>query len=209
MNLIVFGATGMIGRQLIKQAIWRGHHVKAFGRNVHELLDMEEQQLELVKGALFDEGEVYNAIKGCDAVLSAPVASNDVADKTRSLGMKNILKQMQKANVKRIVAVGGIAVLSNEDGTLLLDTEDFPPELKTAGQEHLSAYRQLEESGLDWTFVCPAAITDAGPAGSYVTKADQLPEPNNDRINAGDLAQFMINELERNEFVKQRVGISN
>ena len=215
MNLIVFGATGMVGKQLVQQALFKGHHVKAFGRNVYTTDYLEPEKLQLVQGALFDEGEVYNAIKGCDAVLSAIGGAMDGTDKARTLGIKNIIKQMQKAAVKRIVAVGGMGILnadpqdSANETILLIDKEDYPPEYKPVGKEHQKAYELLNESSLDWTFVCPPDIINAGPTGSYKTAADFPPEPNNYKINAGDLAMMMLNELEKNEYIKHRVGISN
>ena len=207
MKLIVFGATGQVGSQLVKQALWRGHEVKAFGRNVFEL-PLEDEKLELVKGALFDAGEVFHAVKGCDAVLSVIGGSFDGTDKARSLGMKNIVVQMKKAHVKRIVALGGMGVLSNADGTMLMDEKDYPAEYLPVGNEHRKAYQHLLASDLDWTFVCSPDIINEGPTGNYITNKEYPPEPNTYRINAGDLAQFMLNELERNEFVKSRVGIS-
>ena len=209
MNLIVFGATGMVGKQLVQQALFKGHHVKAFGRNVYTTDYLQPDKLQLVQGALFDEGEVYNAIKGCDAVLSAIGGAMDGTDKARTLGIKNIIKQMQKAAVKRIVAIGGLGVLNANENSLLVDEEDYPPEYKPVGLEHKKAYELLNESGLDWTFVCPPNIINEGPTGHYVTKANYPPEPNNYKINAGDLSMFMLNEMEKNEFVKHRVGISN
>ena len=209
MKVVIFGATGMVGKQLIKQALWKNYSVKAFGRNVHELLDKENETLELVKGALFDQGEVYNAIKGCDAVLSALGGGFDGTDKTRSLGMKNIIAQMQKAGVKRIIGIGGMGVLNADEETLVIDTESYPPEYKAVGFEHLAAYELLKASPLDWTFVCPPTITDDAPTGVYITKADYMPDPNVYSIKSGDLCQFMVNELEKNQFVKHRVGISN
>ena len=209
MNLIVFGATGMVGKQLVQQALFKGHHVKAFGRNVYTTDFLQPDKLQLVQGALFDESEVYNAIKGCDAVLSAIGGAMDGTDKARTLGIKNIIKQMQKAAVKRIVAIGGLGVLNANENSLLVDEEDYPPEYKPVGLEHKKAYELLNESGLDWTFVCPPNIINEGPTGHYVTKANYPPEPNNYKINAGDLAMFMLNEMEKNEFVKDRVGISN
>ncbi|MBL0144477.1 MAG: NAD(P)H-binding protein [Chitinophagaceae bacterium] len=101
MTITIFGATGMVGKQLVQQALFRGFKVKAFGRNVFTELDMEQDNLELIKGALFDEKDVYNAVKGSDAVLSCLGGEFSGDDKTRSLGMKNIIAQMQKANVKR------------------------------------------------------------------------------------------------------------
>jgi uncharacterized protein len=209
MKLIIFGATGLVGKQLVQQALFNKHHVKAFGRNVYTTDYLETENLQLVQGALFDEGEVYNAIKGCDAVLSAIGGSADGTDKTRTLGIKNIIKQMQKAGVKRIIGIGGLGVLNADENSLLVDKEDYPPEYKAVGFEHKKAFELLNESGLDWTFVCPPNIINQGPTGSYVTNANYPPEPNNYKINAGDLAMFMLNELEKNEYVKQRVGISN
>ena len=170
---------------------------------------LETENLQLVQGALFDEGEVLNAIKGCDAVISAIGGNMDGTDKTRTLGMKNIIKQMQKAGVKRIIGIGGLGVLNADENSLLVDKEDYPPEYKAVGLEHKKAFELLNESGLDWTFVCPPNIINQGPTGSYVTNADYPPEKNNYKINAGDLAMFMLNELEKDVYIKQRVGISN
>ncbi|WP_462250175.1 NAD(P)-dependent oxidoreductase [Ferruginibacter sp.] len=209
MNLIIFGATGMVGKQLVKQALLTGHHVKAFGRNVFTELNMEEKKLELIKGALFDEGEVSNAIKGCDAVLSALGGGFDGNDKTRTLGIKNIIAQMKKNTIKRIVAIGGLGVLNFDETTLLLEQEDYPKEYLPVGLEHKKAYEYLKESDLDWTFVCPPNIIDYEVTGVYITKANYAPEPNNNKIYAGDLAMFMLNELGKNEYVKSKVGISN
>lgn len=215
MKLIIFGATGLVGKQLVQQALFGKHNVKAFGRNVYTTDYLptgpngETENLELVQGALFDESEVYNAIKGCDAVLSAIGGSPDGTDKTRTLGMKNIIKQMQKDGVKRIISIGGLGVLNADENSLLVDKEDYPPEYKAVGLEHKKAFELLNESGLDWTFVCPPNIINQGPTGSYTTKANYPPEENKYKINAGDLAMFMLNELGKNEYVKQRVGISN
>jgi len=209
MNLIVFGATGMVGKQLVQQALYMGNKVKAFGRNVFTTDYLQTEHLELVQGALFDEGEVYDAIKGCDAVLSAIGGSVDGTDKARTLGMKNIVKQMQSATVKRIVAVGRMGILNAGENTLLIDEKDYPQQFVPVGKEHQKAYEILKESNLNWTFVCPPDIINAGPTGIFKTTADYPPEPNNYKINAGDLAMFMLNELIKNEFVNRRVGISN
>ena len=106
MKLIIFGATGMVGKQLVQQALFNGDHVRAFGRNVYTTDYLQTENLQLVQGALFDETEVFNAINGCDAVLSAIGGASDGTDKARTLGMKNIIKQMQKTGVKRIVGIG-------------------------------------------------------------------------------------------------------
>jgi hypothetical protein len=209
MQIAIFGATGMVGKQLVQQSLFKGHHVKAFGRNVFTTDLPKDDKVELIQGALFDEGQVFNAIKGCDAVLSALGGSFTGTDVTRSLGMKNIVAQMQKAGVKRIVAIGGMGVLNADENTLLMDTEEFPQEYAAVSKEHLKAFEFLKLSSLDWTFVCPPDIIDDGPTGEFITAANYPPLPNKYKINAGDLALFMVNEIEKKEYVQQRVGISN
>lgn len=209
MKLTVFGATGMVGKQLVQQALFNENIVKAFGRNVYTTDLPDNKNLQLVQGALFDPTEVFNAIKGCDAVLSAIGGGFDGTDKTRTLGIRNIIAQMKKANVKRIIAIGGMGVLNADENTLLIDGDDYPPEYIPVGKEHQKAYEYLKESGLDWTFVCAPDIIDAGPTGVYTTAANYPPAHNNYKINAGDLAMFMLNELKKNEYVQQRAGISN
>jgi len=209
MKLIVFGATGMVGKQLVQQALFKGHEVRAFGRNVYTTDFPDDDKLEKIQGALFDEKEVFQAIAGCDAVLSALGGGFDGNDKTRTLGIKNIIAQMKKSGVNRIVGIGGLGVLNADEHTLLLDTDTYPPEYLPVGKEHQQAYTYLNESGLNWTFVCPPNIMNEGPTGEFITAANYPPTPNKYQINAGDLALFMLNEIVKGEYVKQRVGISN
>jgi hypothetical protein len=209
MNLIIFGSTGQVGKQLVQQALFKGDTVKAFGRNVFSEFEADTKNLELIKGALFDAHEVRAAIKDCDAVLSALGGSADGTDKTRTLGIKNIITQMDAAGVKRIIAVGGLGVLNASETTLLVDEESYPKEYIPVGKEHQQAYEYLKESKLDWTFVCPPNIINNEATGNFTTNANYPPEQNNYTINSGDLALFMLGELEKNEYIKQRVGISN
>src|SRR5688500_1871464 len=120
MIVTIFGATGMVGMELVKQALHNGFTVKAYGRNVFTTEFPTDDNVQIVQGALFDGGQVRKAIKGSDAVLSALGGSFDGTDKTRSLGMKNIVEQMEKASVKRIIAVGGMGVLAAPSGKLLM-----------------------------------------------------------------------------------------
>ncbi|MEO5890914.1 MAG: SDR family oxidoreductase [Ferruginibacter sp.] len=209
MQIIIFGATGLVGKELVKQALFNGHQVKAFGRNIFTADLPSDDKLELVQGALFDEGQVYKAIKGCDAVLAAVGGDTTGADLSRSLGMKNIVSCMQKAGVKRIVTVGGIGILDADEETLLMDSPEFPAKLFPVSKEYLKAYEYLKASDLDWTIVCAPDITDSEATGHFITAGDHLPVPDSNRIIAGDLALFMLNELEKKEFTKHRVGISN
>lgn len=210
MKITVFGATGMVGRKLVAQSLAKGFTVNAFGRNVEELIDKDnrDKQLNAIKGYVFDEKNVRNAIENVDAVISVLGGAIDGTDKSRSLGMKNIIKQMEDSGIKRIIALGGMGVLNADDDHYILDTQAYPEEFKTVGQEHLLAYLYLQESSLDWTFVCAPAILNEDGNRHYTTKADYLPEPNHHEISAGDLSDFMLKEIRERKYVHHRVGIS-
>jgi uncharacterized protein len=209
MTITIFGATGMVGKELVQQALNKNHIVRAFGRNVYTSGFEEHENLRLVPGALFDQGQVYDVINGSDAVLSAVGGSIDATDKTRSLGMKNIVAQMERAGTKRIIAIGSAGLLDATDDEMIMNMPTFPKQLIPVSLEHYKAYESLKHSKLDWTFVCAPDIIYAGVTGMFYTAAKTLPTPNNNKINSGDLAMFMLNELAKDQYVRERVGISN
>lgn len=211
MTITVFGATGQVGIRIVRLALQKGFTVKAFGRSVEEMIDedLRNDKFEAIKGYVFDEDQVYKAVQGSDVVFSALGGSFDGNDKTRSLGIKNIVSQMEKAGVNRIIAVGGMGVLNADENTYILDTPGYPEMYQPVGREHLKAFFVLQASKLDWTFVCPPDIKNEEATGLYHTNNNYSPENNNNRINAGDLALFMLNEAVENEHLHQRVGISN
>ena len=105
MHITVFGATGQVGKRIVQQALNKGFFVTAFGRNVESLIDQDNlnEKLTAQKGYLFDEKDVAKAIDKADVIISVLGGTSDGSDKTRSLGMKQIITQMQKkCNNRRI-----------------------------------------------------------------------------------------------------------
>ncbi len=207
MKITIFGATGMTGKRCIDEALAHGHHVRAFGRNVFEALSTERERLELFKGGVLSKGDVEDAIKGADAVISCLGGGIDGTDRTRSLGMKNIVEAMMKKGPKRILAIGSTGVLQADDSTLRYEVPGYPQAYKTVAIEHREAWQYLENSTLDWTFLCPPEIKDTPPSGEYNLARDYAPEGLN-WVHAGDLAHFIMHELKLNEWVNCRVGIA-
>jgi uncharacterized protein len=210
MTVTIFGATGQVGRQLVTHALAKGWKVRAFGRQIEGLLDqdMRNPNLLAVKGYVFDAGDVKNAIQGTDAILSALGGGIDGADQTRSLGIKNIVAQMEKYGPKRIVALGGLGVLESPDGEgLLFEQEDYPEEYVPVAREHYAAYKYLKDSSLDWTFICAPNIIDVAADGKFLT-TEEVPGPGSE-IYSGNLALSMVQAVENGSFIGKRAGIAN
>ena len=210
MTITVFGATGQVGKHVVLQALALGHHVNAFGRSIDSLIDKDHssEKLVAIKGYVFDETDVFAAINGADAVISVLGGAFDGADRTRSLGMKNIITQMEKAGVKRIAALGGMGILNANENELLIEQPEYPEQYKPVGMEHLAAYRMLEGSGLDWSFVCSPDILNQPGKRQYITAANYPPTPNHYEVAAGDLAHCLLQCVVQRLYIQQRVGIS-
>jgi uncharacterized protein len=115
---------------------------------------------------------------------------------------------MERAGVKRIIALGGLGILQANEDELLIDQPGYPDIYKPVGMEHLQAFRFLEASHLDWTVVASPDIVDHEESGNFITNANYPPTPNMGKIYAGDLAKFMLDELNENQYLRTRVGIS-
>ncbi|MBS4043093.1 MAG: NAD(P)H-binding protein [Chitinophagaceae bacterium] len=210
MTITVFGAKTSVGIHIVKMALAKGYYVKAFDRNIEDLIDEDfrNDHLTAIKGYVFDKDEVHDAIKNSDAIISCLGGSKDGTDKSRSLGMKNIIEGMLKAKVKRIVAISGIGILNYDESRLAIDDEEFPQELKEVSFEHLAAYQHLKSTDLDWTLICPSTIDNKDFTGDYMIKENYLPNQNTEHVNAGDIAHYILKCISKNESIRTRIGIS-
>lgn len=101
MKLIIFGATGTVGEELVKQALNKGHVVTAFVRNPEKMQNAKNSNLILYNGDVLNVGKVENALKNQDVVLCA--LGDGKAGKIRALGTKNIIEAMNKTGQKRLI----------------------------------------------------------------------------------------------------------
>ncbi|NCI46477.1 NAD(P)-dependent oxidoreductase [Sediminibacterium soli] len=212
MLLTIFAANAPTGRFLVSQALANGIQVTAFDRQIDFFIDLDNRSktLTAVKGYVFDESDVKKALRQADAVVSLIGGGTDGTDRSRSLGTRNIVQQMEKAGIKRLIALAGTPVLDSaaDDIPYLMDEPDFPQENLPLAQEYLSVLQLLEHSPLAWTLICPPAILDENGQQQYLTSAAQLPSPDKAAITAGDLADCILQEIMHPRYIRQRVGIS-
>ena len=108
MNILIFGASGRTGHELVKQALAKD--IPAFVRKMDKLT-IAHANLKIVQGELSDYRKIVDCIKGHDAVLSALGASSPYTfDQSVVDGMINIVAAMEQADVKRLIYLSGIVV---------------------------------------------------------------------------------------------------
>ena len=214
MNIILFGATGQIGRQILDQALERGHKVTAFVRDASKL-NVTHPNLSVAEGDARDAQFVAAAMPGHDAVVSAlGPGGPEVSDKYLDIltdGTRHLVEGMKAAGLRRIVALGSVATLNATPDTLLRDMPGFPAFARNISGAHLESLKTLQASGLDWTVLCPAPVVEPGErTGHYRVRADFVLEgdPQSTKITTGDAADFVLNEVEQNKYIGHRVNIA-
>lgn len=211
MKVAVIGATGFVGTQVVNELANRGNEVIAIARNTDKVPALEKVQAKAVD--VSDEAALAEAIKGSDAVISTfnPGWTNPNIYQDFLNGARHIEKAVEASGVKRFITVGGAGSLFIDDGLQLVDTEEFPAEIKPgalAAREYLNEIKNNEV--LDWTFFSPAIEMHQGTAGvrkgTYRTALENPVFDGDGRsvLSVEDVAVALADELEQNKFIKQR-----
>ncbi|HEY0272381.1 MAG TPA: NAD(P)-dependent oxidoreductase [Chitinophaga sp.] len=213
MKVAIIGASGFIGKEILAEALHRGHHVTAIVRDVTRITDTHPQ-LTVIKADVLDEDAVSSAVQGNEAVISAYNAGHDASDIIDTYGraIRSILNGVKAAGIKRFLAVGGAGSLEIEPGLQLLDTPEFPEIWKAGATATREAFYTIKaQSDLDWTVISPAMIIEPGPrTGVFRLGLDQVvaDEKGDSRISTKDFAVAVIDELENPQHIRQRFTLA-
>lgn len=211
MKVAVIGASGFVGTQVVNELISRGNEVIAIARNADKVPALEKVQAKAVD--VTDEAALAEAIKGSDAVISTFNAgwTNPNIYQDFLNGSRHIEKAVEASGVKRFITIGGAGSLFIADGLQLVDTEEFPAEIKPgalAARDYLNEIKNNET--LDWTFFSPAIEMHQGTAGvrkgTYRTALENPVFDGDGRsvLSVEDVAVALADELEQNRFIRQR-----
>ena len=207
MNVVLYGASGMIGSRVLQELLRRGHTVTAVVRNPEKI---NATGARVVKGDVTDEASVAATAKGADAVISAynpPQSDADaIVPATRSL-----LAGLKKAGVKRLLFVGGAGSLEVAPGVQLVDAPDFPAEWKGISLAHRNVLPILKASDLEWSYLSPAAVIQPGErTGKFRLGTTRLvtDAKGDSRISAEDYAIALVDELEDPKHLRQQFTLA-
>ncbi|QLQ96495.1 NAD(P)-dependent oxidoreductase [Providencia alcalifaciens] len=208
MKISILGATGFVGKALVSEALMRQHQVTAISRHSNQL--PQHAHLIAESGDILDVPWLTSRLKGQDAVISAFNGgwSNPNLYSDTVAGNNAILEAVKKAGVKRFVVVGGAGSLEIAPDVLLLDSPDFPANIRPGAQAVKEFKTTLESiDTLDWTFVSPAAMLEAGArTETFRLGGKQLLMNGNTpaKISVQDLAVAILDEVEHPQFIRQQ-----
>jgi putative NADH-flavin reductase len=203
-TVALLGATGMVGGYLLREALSRGHAVRALARTPAKL-DAWRDQITIIEGDARDPAVIEQLLRGSDVVINAlgPVkADGNAARGINTAVTANILHALEGKAISRYMVVSGAAVVMPGDERNLLGW--WIRKLAQLGlhntlQDKQAEYELLAESSADWTLLrCP--LIDAEPYRRAPLSSLQTPPAF--RVRAGELAHFMMDQIEPREFVR-------
>jgi uncharacterized protein len=211
MNVVLFGASGMIGSRVLRELVTRGHKVKAVARDVSRVA--AEPGVTVVQGDMSDAAQVAALVAGADAVVSA-YSPGQGTERQLLPAMEALVAGVKRAGVKRVLIVGGAASLFIAPGVTLLASGHLPAQWVGIAQAHADVLEWLLTSDaageLEWTCFSPAGFIQPGErTGKFRLGKDDLivDAQGQSRISAEDYAIALVDELEKPQNVRQRFTV--
>lgn len=204
MKIIVFGATGGVGKWVVKQGLEAGHKMTAFVRNPDKLA-ITYENLTVVQGDAFNKRQVEAAIAGHDAVVSCLGSSTGMKKSTelREMG-ENIAQGMTANAVDRIIYTASAGVhreLTGVMGKIVMGL------LKNPLIDHRAAIAHITAHNLTYTIVRPMSLTDKEFTGVYRESFTTIPEKSS-AIPRADVAHFILKALAEPRYENTSVGLA-
>lgn len=208
MKLVVLGATGGTGLEIVRQALEQGHSVTALVRSPEKLKAFRDR-ITIQQGDPLDSGQLERVIAGHDAVVSGFGPRVPIAKEEEHLLQQFaavLTSAMQRAGVKRLVIESVAFLFKNSivPPAYLLGRLLFPGVVADSS----AMERIVAGSDLHWTTVRPPQLTDTPFAGKYRARVGRLPAFGF-KISRADVAHFMVKAAGDRSLISKVVGVSN
>lgn len=214
LKIVLFGATGNVGRRIASEALDRGYEVVGVVRDPAQS-QSPDPRMPLVQGDATDAESVSRVARGADVVVSAISPrpdSHGLPAPSLASAARALIAGTREAGVARLVVVGGASTLEVTPGVRLMDTPALPDEFRPEAQEHadaLAVYR-AEGGDLEWAVLRPAADFHPGErTGTYRTTDGELPmdQEGQSQVSFEDYAVALVDELEQPNHHREAYGV--
>jgi putative NADH-flavin reductase len=204
MRILIFGAAGRTGRELVVQALADGHSVTAFVRTPAKLA-VQHSNLRVVQGDVTNYALVERAISGQDAVLCALGSPSPLrSDPGIIQGVSNILRALEQTGVRRFIYQSFIGAGDGRDqaGPIIKHVL-MPLVLRHEVADHARKERMIRQQPLDWTIVRAPTMTNGRRTGAYRYGERVAARSLLATISRADVADFMLQQLTDSTYVRR------
>ncbi|MEM9190339.1 MAG: NAD(P)H-binding protein [Myxococcota bacterium] len=203
MKIVVLGANGRTGRQLLRFALKSGASVTALVRSVDRLTDMHHERLRVRVGSACDATTIRATIEGHDVVISAlgPRWPTQAATSVYPESGAAIVEAMERSGVDRLLVTSS-ALLFPDDSFFVRSLRWLVPNVVDGARR---MEEQIQASNLNWTIVRTSFLTD-GSSTDYRLGRGTLPEGGG-AVSRAAVASFLLAEAERAAFAREIVGL--
>lgn len=208
MNLVVFGASGGTGQEIIKQALDQGHEVTAFVRDTAKLA-IRDSKLHIIEAdVLKDQPAITSAIAGKDAIICALGVANSL--KSTGLiagGLAAIVPAAKKHDVRRLILISAFGVGESSRNAPLVPRLMYRLLLGDIYRDKNAGEVIVKASGLDWTIIHPVMLT-TGPKTETYRRGERLELHGIPKVSRADVAHFVLAQLADKTFLRKTAVIS-
>ena len=208
MKIAIIGASGQTGAEIIKAALGRDHEIIGVARNPDNI-SSNDPRVTKRQGDAFDEQSIIDGIAGADVVVTS-IGKTNLLDKRYMLntdGHRNVVTAMRRHGINRMLPISsfgaaqGIVRKGIRPNIYLFLRRKYYGDMNQMEQDVLA-------SGLDVTVTRAPMLHNKEAKHSYiVSEGNEL--PNGKSVSRADLAHFILNELERNQYVNKIIALAD
>jgi putative NADH-flavin reductase len=207
-RILIVGATGGTGRELVSQALERGHLVTAFVRTPKRV-GARHQRLAVAQGDVLDYGSLDAAVVGQGAALSALGHKRwFYPNRILSTGTRNLVRAMETKGVRRLVCETALGIGDSRGRAGLYYTLFVAPfVLPFYFRDKERQEEIIRASPLDWVIVRPGRLTNGRRRRRYRHGSDVGHWLWTCRISRADVAEFMLRQLGDDTYLRRSPGV--
>lgn len=213
MKLILFGATGFSGQGILAEALKHGHEVTILVRDASKI-QIKHKNLKIIEGNVLDPQTVASVLHHQEAVIQCLGVGGKGDGKPTTFisdATKVIVDEMQKQNIKRLIAMSNVGAGNSIAFQPWFFTKIILPYfmkwLKVIIEDKNRMEPIIMNSNLDWTIVRCPNIVDKPAKGTCNATLDGKGLKLS--VTLPDLSKFMVVQLKQTAFIKQAPSVSN
>ena len=216
-HILLLGATGRTGKEVLYQALDRGYRVTALVRDSNKI-EIQSPKLKVLEGDTRVPSDLNRALKDCEVVMSClnisrksdfPWSALRTPENFLSLTMKSLINACKENGVERLIFTSAWGVGDSRPYTpgwfaWFIDNSN----LSAAYMEHERQEAMVRNSGLNWTIVRPVGLVNrknSRPVKVYLNNEGKPAIT----ISRRDTARFMLDAISDQKYFQAIPVISS